>query len=161
MQRPSPDPQVQTRAAQPRDLAQLLEMIAQLAAHHGDAARLSAAQLADDLFGAPPWISAIVAETGGRLCGYTVLCPLIQLHFGARGMDMHHLFVARPYRHRGVGRALVCAALRLARARGCKYMTVSTDPQNHAAQVFYIKAGFERHAATAPRFRRRLADARD
>lgn len=92
-------PMVTIRCAKPRDLAELREMVAELAAHHGDAATITPEQLERDLFGRTPWITALVAEAGGALIGYAILVPQYRAAEGARGMEMHHLFV-RPG-HRG------------------------------------------------------------
>ena len=50
------------RPAVPDDAQPLTELIAQLAAHHGDRATTSAERLKTDLFVAPSWASALVAE---------------------------------------------------------------------------------------------------
>ena len=85
----------------------------------------------------------MVAEQGTMLVGYGTLCPLVQLQFGARGMDMHHLFVMPQVRRSGVGAALIAACLDHAKDHHCAYMTVGTDPDNSAAQEVYRAAGFE------------------
>ena len=71
-------------------------MIGRLAAHHGNAPALAPIDLARDLFDQKPWIFVLVAEAGDELIGYAAMCGLIQLHFGVRGMDMHHLFTDLP-----------------------------------------------------------------
>ena len=84
---------VTIRCAKQRDLPELREMIAELAAHHGDAAPITPEQLERDLFGRTPWITALVAEAGNRLIGYAILVPIYRAAEGARGMELHHLFV--------------------------------------------------------------------
>lgn len=140
------------RAAIAADIAQLLPLIAGLAAHHGDIATVTVTDLQRDLFGPHPWFYILVAERGDVLVGYVALLPLAQLHFGKRGMDMHHLFVQTPQRSQGIGRSLIAAAQDFARNLGCCYLTVGTHADNLRAQATYPALGF--HAATphGPRF---------
>jgi len=84
------------------------------------------------------------------------MCGLIQLQFGARGMDMHHLFTEPDFRGRGVGRSLVYACKVEAKSLSCRYLAVGTHPNNHEAQAFYSSLGFERRDAHPPRFSIRL-----
>lgn len=134
----------------------VLDLAHALAAYHGDAATLSLAALERDSLGPAPWVTLLVAEGTTGLHGYAALCPQMQLQFGARGMDLHHLFVCDTARGKGVGRALVQAALEHARRQGCVYVTVGTDLQNRRAQAFYRRAGFDQ-IAPDPRFRVKLA----
>ena len=140
------------RSARPADSQRILQMIGQLAAHHGDTATLTHDDLSRDLFGEKPWISIVVAEMGDKLIGYAAMCGLIQLQFGARGMDMHHLFAEAAFRGLGVGRSLVEACKIEAITLSCRYLTVGTHPDNHEAQAFYMSLGFERRDAHPPRF---------
>lgn len=131
------------------DLPDVLRMVHALALYHGDPVAVTLAQLRRDTLGAHPWVRVLVAE--GK--GYAALCPLTQLQYGARGMDMHHLFVEEPARARGVGRALITASITLARELGCRYMTVGTHPDNLTAQGVYRALGFEEMGGAGPRFR--------
>lgn len=144
------------RRACPADCQPIVQMVGQLAAHHGDTPTLTHDDLARDLFSEKPWISVIVAETGGRLIGYAAMCGLIQLQFGARGMDIHHLFTETTFRGQGVGRNLVEACKTEAGRLSCRYVTVGTHPDNHEAQAFYTSLGFERKDSHPPRFAIRL-----
>jgi GNAT superfamily N-acetyltransferase len=135
------------------DLDELLEMVEGLAAHHGDAALVTADDLARDCLGDAPWLRVIVAQRGARLLGYAALCPLAQLQFGARGMDMHHLFVRREARKQGVARALISASVELACALECQFLTVGTHPENEAAGQVYLASGFDALPPPGPRFR--------
>jgi RimJ/RimL family protein N-acetyltransferase len=78
----------------------------------------------------------LVALVGGEIVG--------QLHveqssfgFGEIGM-----MVAADWRGRGVGAALVAAAIEWARARGLHKLTLSVFPHNDAALALYRKFGF-------------------
>lgn len=151
-----PRPLGSVRPARPDDVPHLAAMVAALAAHHGDTATLTEDDLHRDLFGPPPWLTVLVAEDKGTVIGYAALCPLMQLQFGARGMDMHHLFVEPAHRGRGVGQALVAACRTAATQARCRYLSVGTHPDNHAAQAFYERQGFQRRDGSFPRFALRL-----
>ena len=144
------------RRARPADNRRIIEMVGLLAAHHGDTATLTEDDLVRDVAGANPWISIVVADDGRRLVGYAAMCALVQLQFGARGMDMHHLFTAAEFRGTGVGRNLVEACKIEAISLSCRYLAVGTHPDNHEAQTFYTALGFERRDAHPPRFSIRL-----
>ncbi len=144
------------REARPADAARIVQMVGKLAAHHGDTPTLTADDLARDAFGETPWIHILVAESAGALIGYAALCGLIRLQFGARGMDLHHLFTEPGHRGRGVGQGLVAASRIKALSLSCRYLTVGTHPGNHRAQAFYAALGFERKDAHPPRFAMRL-----
>ena len=97
------------RPAQKSDLPMVLDLAHALAAYHGDTATLTLAALERDCLGPAPWLTLLVAEGVTGLHGYAALCPQMQLQFGARGMDLHHLFVCDTARGRGIGRALIQA----------------------------------------------------
>lgn len=138
------------------DLPELLEMVQALAQHHGDAPQVTLADLRRDCLGDAPWLRVLVAARAGQMLGYAALCPLAQMQFGVRGMDMHHLFVVPQARGIGVGRRLIEASLTLARKLECRYMTVGTHPDNHAAGAVYQAMAFQPLPPSGPRFRIRL-----
>lgn len=151
--------EITTRLAARRDLHAVLEMAHALAAHHGDTATLTLAQLERDTLGDAPWITLIVAERATTLLGYATLCPLVQMQFGVRGMDIHHLFVLPDARGQGVGRQLIDATIIQSQQMGCRYIMVGTHPDNTAAQDIYLAAGFEKAPIPGPRFRMKFAAA--
>ncbi len=57
---------------------------------------------------------------------------------------MNDLFVVPEARGEGVGRALIEAALEVARERGCKSLEWSTAPDNQTAQRLYDSTGATR-----------------
>lgn len=140
------------RAAVAADQAELLAMVQALTRHHADEPLLTAESLARDVFGPEPWFRVRVAEGEAGLLGYAATLPLARLGYGARGMDLHHLFVTEAARGQGVGRALVAACEALARDLGCSYLIIGTHPGNLAAHRYYQGLGYAQMPTTALRF---------
>lgn len=140
------------RPATPADLPALLNMVQALARHHGDTPTASLDTLSRDIFGPHPWATTLVAQESGPLIGYATLTRSVQMQTGRRGMDLHHLFVVETARNSGIGRALIAAAVALARSEDVAQMTVSTAPDNPKAAAFYPMAGFEPYTSQAARF---------
>ena len=153
MKKESSTTEITVRDAEEHDSPRLLAMISALAAQHGDVAKISPEVLERDAFGSFPWIYTIVAEAQGTVIGYAVLCPLIKLEMGMRGIDLHHLFVEKKWRGFGVGRTLINASRKKARELFCEYMVVGTHPDNIDAQSVYLACGFEQRQSSNPRFR--------
>jgi GNAT superfamily N-acetyltransferase len=150
-------PVVTIRSAKPRDLPELNEMIAALAAHHNDPAAITPEKLERDLFGPMPWITALVADTGSGLIGYAILVPLYRAQEGTRGMDLHHLFVRDGHRGHGIGQHLVARAREIAKNAGCDYLSVSAATGNFAAHRFYENMDFKPRPVTGMRYMQALA----
>lgn len=142
-----------TRLANADDLPSVSKMVAALADYNGDTSTLTLGTLRRDTLGDRPWIRVIVAEKGTEILGYAALCPLAQLQFGVRGMDIHHLFIVPHMRGQGVGAQLIKASIEHSKELGCRYITIGTQPENLPAQQVYLKAGFTPLPAPGPRYR--------
>lgn len=145
-------PIVTIRSAKQHDLRALSAMIEELAAHHGDAAAITPETLERDLFSRVPWITALVAEAAGELIGYAILVPLYRAQQGARGMELHHLYVRPAHRGTGIGRHLVNKAREQARIAGATYLSVSAATGNFAAHKFYESENFKAGPVTGMRY---------
>lgn len=66
--------------------------------------------------------------------------------------------VAREWRGRGVGSALLAAAIADARARGLHKLILSVFPHNAAAIALYRKHGFVEEGRRVKMFRRRSGE---
>lgn len=144
------------RPIQAADMPVVVQMVHALAAHHGDQGTLDVETLRRDALGPVPWLSVLVAERQGVLPRYAALCPLAQLQYGKRGMDMQNLFVQPSARGQGVGAALVAGCRAHARGVGCVYLAVGTHPGNVKAAEFYLRQGFERRPPPGPQFGQQL-----
>lgn len=145
------------RSAQPNDLQPLHKMIEALAYFHGDLPSLTQQTLEQILFVPAPEMTALVAECGDRLVGYVALFPLFKLHFGGRGLELHHMFVDESSRGQGIGRMLIDASIAQAKSGKYNYLSVGTHPDNTAAQDIYLANGFETSPIVGPRFRMTLS----
>ncbi|WP_322866139.1 GNAT family N-acetyltransferase [Aquicoccus sp. G2-2] len=147
------------RALAAGDAVALCHLIEALAAHHGDVAEVKSAQVMRDCLGTDAVLRTLVAQAQGKLIGYAAAMPRVQLQFGRRGAELHHLFVAREWRGRGVGRGLMRATMAMvAREMGAEFMVVGTEPENLRAQGFYTAFGLRALGGAGPRFAIRLSD---
>jgi len=143
---------VELRDAIKTDIPRLLSMVRSLAIHHDDVPEINIEALERDFFGETPWGYMIVSEFEGEAVGYAALCPLMKLQTGARGIDLHHLFVEKEFRGTGVGRQLIKASMQKSRELFCAYMIVSTHPENVSAQAVYLACGFDERNGSHSRF---------
>jgi ribosomal protein S18 acetylase RimI-like enzyme len=84
----------------------------------------------------------LVAELEKQVVGCLAVRPL-----GAGACEMKRLYVSPPARRTGAGRALVEAAVRLARERGYERMRLDTIGSMEAARSLYESLGFRETAA--------------
>lgn len=82
-------------------------------------------------------------QTGGGL-GFAQLYPSFSSIAARRIWILNDLFVARPARRRGVGRALLDAARGHAMATGAVHLVLETAATNREAQSLYESYGFKR-----------------
>ena len=145
-------PVVTIRQPRREDLPALANLVAELGQHHGDIATLDAFMLERDLFGPLPWVRALLAEADGELIGYTLLTSAYRALDGARGLEIHHLYVRPGFRNHGVGHNLVTLARDEARRLGCSYLTVGATTGNVRAHRFYETNAFTPRPVTGMRF---------
>ena len=144
------------RAVERGDLVALLAMVVALTQHHGDVAQVTLENLERDFLGPVAWYHGLVAVQDATVVGYAAALPLGRLGYGARGLDLHHLFVCPNARQLGIGRALVQGVEDLGRNLGCSYVIIGTHPDNLAAQAYYQHLGYGPHASTGKRFAKLL-----
>lgn len=142
---------VTIRPAEPRDLAEVHVLIGQLARHHGDEPRISQSQLQQQIFNEQRG-RVLVAEGAGVLAGYALILPRPNLVTGGAGWDINHLFVRKPLRGQGIGRALIAAVAALAREEGAEILLIGTQSANLGAQAAYLAMGLPQLPASGPRF---------
>ncbi len=126
-----------TRVATPADAAAisslLLEFNQEVLSPEDLGQRIEQAQGLETVF---------LGELDGRMAGLLVLRTAPTLASAQDWAEITELYVQPTSRRRGVGRALVDAALAYARHRGCTEVHLLVDPQNTPALSFYQVVGF-------------------
>jgi len=85
-----------------------------------------------------------VAEEGDRLIGYLVVVFLMSLEYGGISAEIDELYVDRPERGRGVGKALLKAAGKFLSQQEIVQISLRVGKSNHNAIRFYKKLGFRK-----------------
>lgn len=100
------------------------------------------AAVARDVFGASPaGISVLLAELDGRPVGYALFHDAYESTYAARGVFLGDLYVRPEARRHGVGRALVAAVARAAKARDRSFVWWVSKAWNADAHAFYRTLG--------------------
>jgi ribosomal protein S18 acetylase RimI-like enzyme len=94
-----------------------------------------------------PAVSMLLAEEDGELLGFSTSGESRDDDADPSVSELRSLFVAAAHWRRGVGRALMAAALDDLRARGYSEATVWSFADNDRANRFYESQGFERDGA--------------
>ncbi|MFH8340928.1 GNAT family N-acetyltransferase [Streptomyces sp. AM6-12] len=84
----------------------------------------------------------LLAELDGRVAGYVRLAQTIPLPAHAHVLTIQGFVVAEGARGRGLGRALIRAAVTEARARGARRLTLRVLGHNTPARKLYEAEGF-------------------
>ena len=87
-------------------------------------------------------VTVLLAEVGTTTVGVLVLRHGETLPLGAAAASVHQMAVTPSHRRRGVGRALLAAAVQLAEADGAQHLVVSAPPGGREAHRFLARLGF-------------------
>ena len=99
--------------------------------------------------------NTIVAVAGEEYVG------LLHLEPSRHGFAELGMLVAREWRGRGVGSALLAAAIERARADGLHKLSLEVFPHNEAGIALYRKFGFVEEGRRVQQFRRASGELRD
>jgi RimJ/RimL family protein N-acetyltransferase len=91
---------------------------------------------------------SVVAVAGGRIVG------MLHVEVGRHGFGEFGMLVERGWRGRGVGTALVQAAVGWARGQGLHKLCLEVFAHNTAAIALYRKSGFSEEGLRAKQYRR-------
>jgi GNAT superfamily N-acetyltransferase len=131
------------RAGKP-DLPAILGLYAEL--NGGRVATLAQAAAQLDRLASYPDYGLYVAELGGATVGTFSLVILDNIaHWGMPSALVESVVVASGHRGGGLGRAMMRHAFRLAQARGCYKLALSSNVDAKPAHAFYERLGFERY----------------
>jgi RimJ/RimL family protein N-acetyltransferase len=92
--------------------------------------------------------ASVVAVADGRIIG-GIHVETSRFGFGEFGMMVDH-----GWRGRGVGTALVCAAIDWARGQGLHKLCLEVFPHNTAGIALYVKCGFVEEGRRVQQYRR-------
>lgn len=132
------------RPAEPRDAAQVVELIAALAEYEklSHLVQITPEALTRHLFGERPVAEALVAESEpGTLIGFALYFTNFSTFLGKPGLYLEDLFVRPEQRGHGVGRALLEALARIALKRDYGRVEWSVLDWNAPAIGFYEQLG--------------------
>ena len=107
----------------------------------GYVAAIRAAQLGAALFGARPALESILADADGATIGFALWYFTFGSFSGHYGLFVEDVFVAQPYRGRGIGLALFRHMARIALERQCTEMAWNVLDWNAPAIEFYRRIG--------------------
>lgn len=134
------------READASDLPAVLALYAQPGLDDGRVLPLSEAEALFARFARYPDYRLYVAEKDGALVGTFALLVMDNLgHLGTPSAVVEDVVVDPARQGEGIGRAMMEEAARIARARGCYKMILSSNLKRERAHAFYDSLGFERH----------------
>lgn len=128
------------------DLPDVLRLYAQPDFDNGEVLDEAQARALYARFLTYPDYKIYVAEEGGRIVGSFALLVMLNLgHCGAPSAIVEDVVVAPQMQGRGVGAAMMRAAMDLARDKGCYKLVLSSNAKRVRAHAFYERLGFTRH----------------
>ncbi|MBB5684571.1 GNAT family N-acetyltransferase [Sphingobium boeckii] len=134
---------VSVRRAVPGDVSHILDMIVALAVYEQepDAVKATEDSLGQTLFGPNPQVFVHIAEQDGKAIGLALWFLTYSTWTGRPSLYLEDLFVADSARGDGVGRMLLAALAREAKALGCARMDWAVLDWNEKARGFYMRIG--------------------
>lgn len=131
------------RQAGPADAAEIVALIAELAAYERepDAVEADAATVAAQLADPDPPFGCLLAEHGAAVLGFALYFQSYSTWRARPGLYLEDLFIRPAHRGRGAARALLVQLARLARERGYARMEWAVLDWNELAAGFYRRLG--------------------
>ena len=131
------------RAAEPRDVPEILRLIHALAVYEKleDQAVGTEPALHAALFGARPACEALLAERNGRAVGFALFFTTFSTFLCKPGLYLEDLFVEPESRGFGIGKALLARLAALAVARDCGRFEWRVLDWNEPSIKFYESLG--------------------
>ena len=139
----TPDPSLQLRPAEPRDVDAIVELIRGLAEFEKltHLLRVTPETLRPHLFGARPVAEAFVAEVDAEVVGFALFFTNFSTFLAQPGLYLEDLYVKPEHRGAGIGRALLKRLAGLAKERQYGRFEWSVLDWNENAIRFYQGMG--------------------
>jgi GNAT superfamily N-acetyltransferase len=136
-------PACQLRAAEPRDVDDIVALIRELAEFERltHLLQVTPQTLHPHLFGDKPVVEALVAEAGGEVVAFALFFTNFSTFLGKPGLYLEDLYVRPAQRGRGIGEALLSRLGAIAVQRGYGRFEWSVLDWNENAIRFYEKMG--------------------
>jgi GNAT superfamily N-acetyltransferase len=131
------------RAATPADILKLHRLMRDFAVYERIEHRfyLTEASLHEALFGRRPLIESALADSDNAILGFALWLVFFGTISGTCGMFVDNLFVAEPYRGRGIGLALFRHIARIAVEKQYSVVQWDVNRLNARAIEFYRRLG--------------------
>lgn len=133
----------QLRAAEPRDVQAVIDLIRELAEFERltHLLQVTPELLHKHLFGPRPVVESMVGEVAGRVVAYSLFFTSFSTFLGKPGLYMEDLYVQPAHRGAGLGQALLTRLAALAQERDCGRLEWSVLDWNERAIRFYEQMG--------------------
>lgn len=131
--------EIAIRAAKIGDEDDIVSLIHQLAESAGEASPLKADYLAT--YWRAPGSRILLAEVDSQIAGLLSYSVRPDLYHAGDSAYIENLVVADGWRGKGIGSALMKAALAEIEAAGCAEVSIATMPDNDGAQRLYRSLG--------------------
>ena len=133
----------QLRAAEPRDVPAIIDLIRELAEFERltHLLQITPESLQGHLFGPRPVVESIVGEVDGRVVAYSLFFTNFSTFLGKPGLYLEDLYVQPAQRGTGLGQALLRRLAALAHERDCGRFEWSVLDWNEHAIRFYKGMG--------------------
>jgi GNAT superfamily N-acetyltransferase len=140
---PAPRPDI--RAAEPRDLRAIVQLISELAEFENLTHLLEVTpdSLEPHLFGDEPSAECMVGEVEGEVVAFALFYRNFSTFLSKPGLYLEDLYVRPAHRRSGLGRAMLIELARLACERGYGRFDWTVLDWNEDAIRFYEKLGAE------------------
>ncbi len=132
-----------TQAADREALVGLLDEYAQTPEGGGQALPDAVRHSICGVLASRPHYAGWLARVGNQAVGLINCFEGVSTFRAKPLLNIHDLIVSAPFRRRGIARALLAAAERGARERGCCKLTLEVLEGNHAAISAYQASGFQ------------------